>query len=988
MRNDTELPDPPSSTCNGDAILFGDFCLVPAARMLTKRGEIVPVGDRALDLLIALVNQAGQVVSKADLFAIVWPRTSIIEGALRVHIAALRKVLGDGRAGARLIVSVRGRGYAFVAQTKRASPADTLEKVPEQPIANLQDHVPAPLVRIIGRDEVVAEIVDELPRKRLVTITGTGGMGKTVVALAVMRKLANFFRDGVALLELSWLGKPDLVTPQLASLLHVPAPDRQPLEYLISHVRRRHMLIVFDNCEHVIETISPIAEAILQGAPQIHILATSREPLRALGERVYRLVPLAAPPASSSLTAAEALKSPAVQLFAERAWATNSPLDVTDPDAPIVAEICTRLDGLPLAIELAAARLSFLGLRGLADRLDDRFQVLTKGRRTALPRHRTLAAMIDWSYDNLDEEEKRVWRGLAIFPASFSIEAADTIARLQPSDDFNTADILDSLVEKSVVTVEPQHDEVRYRLLESLRLYALNKLFENKELEQVRRRHAEYSYRHSLEAGDDWAETPTTGWRAKHGNFIADVRAALEWAFGLGGDPVLGIKIIAASARLWFRMLLLPELRGHLELAIKLAPRFVEIDDEIVMRLHIALAISIFHTDGSVREVRHALDHALAIAERCEDVGCQLEIIWTHCRWSYTYGDYRALRPWLNRGGDIVSKLESSCAVDTGVPSRSQWSVSSWWRPELPIVPLYDRIATFSHHLLGEHEQALQHAERARADMWRTRPDGAVEYDHEHEIAMRQHHARLLWIVGRPDQAWQMVQDTIDTPLGQLNAMGTATAEVLTANQSVALGFFLVYAACPIAFWIGDLETAGRCVSLLLHRDSGIDFHFWQMVGHLYERVLAYLKRARQSDPGVPDGLTSEGALFPIHADSLSTFHWRLLHPHSLCQAENGPVNWCTAEILRARGEALLGKQKLHAQPEAEQLFLQSIEIGRKQKALSWELRSATSLARLWHLSDRTTEARNLLSEVYGRFTEGFATKDLAEAKELLDVLG
>jgi hypothetical protein len=550
-----------------------------------------------------------------------------------------------------------------------------------------------------------------------------------------------------------------------------------------------------------------------------------------------------------------------------------------------------------------------------------------------------------------------------------------------------TADVLDSLVEKSVVTAESQGDEVRYRLLESLRLYALDKLFESKELEQVRRKHAEHSYRHSLKAADAWTETPTAAWLVKHSNFIADLRAALEWTFGLGGDPVLGIRIIAASARLWFRMLFLPELRRHLELAIKLAPQFVEINDEIVMRLHIALAISIFHTDGAVREVRHALDRALAIAERRDDVGCQLEIIWTHCRWSYTYGDYRALRLWLNRMRELESKLKFSCAVDAGAYSRSPRSVSSWWRPGLPTVALWDRIAAFSHHLLGQQEQALWHAERARADMWRTREDGIVEYDHEHDIAIRQHYARILWVIGRPDQAWRIVRDTIDIRPGQRDATGRANAEASTARQSVALGFFLVYAACPIAFWIGDLEMAGRCLSLLLHRESGIDFHFWQMVGHLYERVLAYLKRAMHGVSQAPDGLTGEAALVPIHADSLSTFHWRLLCPRSLSEALSGPMNWCTAEIVRAHGEALLDTQSLDARREAEELFLQSMEISRKQNALSWELRSATSVARLWRLSGRATEAQSLLGEVYGRFSEGFATKDLRKAKKLLEIL-
>jgi hypothetical protein len=434
-------------------------------------------------------------------------------------------------------------------------------------------------------------------------------------------------------------------------------------------------------------------------------------------------------------------------------------------------------------------------------------------------------------------------------------------------------------------------------------------------------------------------------------------------------------------------MLLLPELRRYLELAIKLAPRFVEIDDETVMRLHIALAISIFHTDGSVSQVRHELDRALAIADRRNDIGCQLEIIWTHCRWSYTHGDYGALRPWLSRMRNIESKLKSNRAVDRGAPSRSLWSVSSWWRPELPTAPLCDRIAAFSHHLLGEQEQALWHAERARADMWHTRRDGAVEYDYEHDIAMRQHYARMLWITGRPNQAWQIARDTIDVSLGQRNTTGTATATATTAIQSVALGFFLVYAACPIAFWISDLETAGRCLSLLLTRDSGIDFHFWQTIGHLYERVLDHLKRVAHGDASGPKGLSNGGALIPIHADSLSTFHWTLLRPQSLRAAMSGPPNWCTAEIMRAHGEALIHEHALDAQRNAEELFLQSIEISHDQKALSWELRSATSLARLWHLSGRTTEAQSLLSQVYGRFSEGFATRDLREAKKLLDAL-
>jgi predicted ATPase/DNA-binding winged helix-turn-helix (wHTH) protein len=983
MPNNAKPPETRSPTSDGDAILFGGFCLVPSARTLKKGGQIVPVGDRALDILIALVDRAGLVVSKADLFEIVWPQTSIEESALRVHIAALRKVLGDRQSGKRMIISIRARGYAFVAETQRVSAG------PREPtVTNDQERAAAPLVRIVGREEILTEIADELPRKRLVTITGTGGIGKTVVALAVLRKLANFFRDGVQLLDLASLTRAELVAPHLASLLRLPAPDKQPLNYLIAHIQSRQMLIVFDNCEHVIETVSPIVEAILTAAPEVYILATSREPLRVLGEWVYRLVPLSVPPASSSLTAAEALQFPAVQLFAERARASGAPWVMTDVDAPVVAEICARLDGLPLAIELAAARHSLFGLRGLADRLDNRFHVLTKGRRTAPPRHQTLTAMIDWSYANLNEEERIVWRRFAAFPASFSIEAANSIARFQPSGR-STIDILDGLVEKSLVTAECRDDQVRYRLLETLRLYALEKLRECGEAEQLRRQHAEYWYSYSINAGRAWAETPTAGWVAEHSSYIADLRVALEWALTSGGDPGLGIKIVAASARLWFSMLLLPELRRYLELAIILAPRF-EVDAEIVMRLHIALAISVFHTDGTVSAVRHALDHALAIAERRNDVNSQLEIIWTHCRWSYTHGDYSALRTWLDRIRHIVAKSRSHRSGGAGrpdAPSRSPWSASSWWRPELPLVPLYDRIAAFAHHLWGEQQQALWHAERARAAIWRTKQDGSVERDHEHDIAMRQHYARILWVMGRADEAWQIVRGTIDIAPGRQELTPSEIAEASTTNRSVALGFFLVYAACPISFWIGDLDAAERCLSLLVNRESGIDFHFWQTVGHLYERVLDSLKRLAHGATGVRAGLTNDGELIPIHADTLSTFHWKLLCPQSLNRAMGGDLNWCTAEVLRAQGEMLLNAHNSDDW-SVEELFLRSIDISRQQKALSWELRSATSLARLWHGDGRTIRARSLLSEVYGRFTQGFTTKDLVEAKELLSVLG
>ena len=443
----------PAAAYVGDNFAFEDFQLWPSSRVLTRKNAPVQLGARALDVLIALVERPGEVVSKEELFALVWPNRLIEESNLRVHIAAVRKALGDGRSGTRFIASVPGRGYTFVAEVVR-TPRQEGKTDREAASVTSLDHVgfPAALTRIFGRDEVVAEIADQLPRSRLVTISGTGGIGKTAVALAVALRVANRYRDGVQLIDLAPLAHPDLLAAHLASVLRLAALDEnEPLQKVLTHLQPRAQLIVLDNCEHVIGAVSEIAEAILAQAPEIHLLPTSREPLRAAGEWVQRLSPLAVPVSTPELNAAEAIHFAAVQLFVERLRAWDGSFELTDGDARIIADICARLDGLPLAIELAATRVPLFGLHGLADRLDDRFSILTRGRRTAVQRHQTLSAMIDWSYEGLSESEQIVFRRLSVFRSSFTIEAADAIAHDGRDDNFSMVDVLDDLLQKSLI---------------------------------------------------------------------------------------------------------------------------------------------------------------------------------------------------------------------------------------------------------------------------------------------------------------------------------------------------------------------------------------------------------------------------------------------------------------------------------------------------------------------------------------------------------
>ena len=341
-----------------------------------------------------------------------------------------------------------------------------------------------------------------------------------------------------------------------------------PVPGLVGALRDRRLLLVLDNCEHVIEAAATLAAAILTGAADVHILATSREPLRVEGEHVQRLPPLSNDAPSGQLGADEALAFPAVELFVERTAERLSEFEFTDEDAPVVAEICRNLDGIPLAIELAAARVGTFGVQGLAARLDDRFQFLTGGRRSGPPRHRTLRATLDWSYEVLSETERVMLRRLGIFMGGFTLEAACVVATDPSLLKGDVIDAVAELVEKSLAVVETTETEPRLRLLETTRAYALERLAESGEREAVARRHAEY-YRDLFErAESEVGARPWDEWLGEYACEIDNLRAALDWAFSPGGDALTGIALTIDAFRLLLRKSLPEEVRTRARQAL------------------------------------------------------------------------------------------------------------------------------------------------------------------------------------------------------------------------------------------------------------------------------------------------------------------------------------------------------------------------------------------------------------------------------------
>ncbi len=467
---------------------FGPFELNVAERSLRKANQVIPLGGRAYDILIALLENAGEVVGKAELIARAWPDVTVEEGSLRVHLSALRKALGDGQFGNKYIASIQGHGYSFIASVTRL-PANRDRSSGSEGLSNL----PPALGRMVGRENVVREIRGWLQmEQRWITILGAGGIGKTTVALSVGHKALADFSGEVFFVDLSTVSDEEHVIGAIASAVGLDSQLVDAKEALLGFLRPRRVLIILDSCEHFIEKIAEIADYILQNTPDIYILATSREALHVPGERVLRLCPLDCPPEQPGLTASEVLAYPAARLFVERINARGGNFSLSDDDAPVVAEICRKLDGIALAIELAAGRAAVFGVRDTVAKLGSRLDLLKFGRRTANPRHQTLKATLDWSHDHLSDVERVVLRRVAIFIGHFSLEAAFAVAEQGGIDRSEIEGAVENLVNKSLIVAWPSHRGMLYRLLDTTRSYALEKLASSGEYRSVAARHASH----------------------------------------------------------------------------------------------------------------------------------------------------------------------------------------------------------------------------------------------------------------------------------------------------------------------------------------------------------------------------------------------------------------------------------------------------------------------------------------------------------------
>lgn len=893
---------------------------------------------RAMDILLILLAHAGNVVSKQQLIAEVWPNSVVEEINLRVHMAALRKALGDGQAGQRYIITVAQRGYSFVAPFS----LEQIEQDPQrEPLESSSHNLPLRRTRMIGRQTLVDSLVAQLPRQRFITLVGPGGIGKTTVALRVAEQLIGRYRDGIRLLDLAPLNDPSMINGHLATLLDLSLHDGEPMNSLATFLRERQMLLVIDNCEHLIDSVALLCESLLRSAPHLHILATSREGLRAEGEFVQRLESLDCPPPIAVLDRAQALSFSALQLFIERAMASHDSFELTDAELPLIIDICRRLDGIPLALELAAAQVHSLGLAGLLAQLQGSFRLLTQHDQSTLARHQTLHATLDWSFKLLSACEQTCLRRLGVFRGGFTLESAAAVIvgeHIEPREVFGS---ITQLVAKSLLNVDVGDEEVFYRLLDTTRSYALEKLAQTAELPDTRERHAERCLALMHQAQKDWELIPTSLWIERYARSLEDIRAALDWGLSDSGPHALAIRLTAASTPLWQELSLLKEHGGYLRKALALLDAAPEPCPRLKMALKLALGSACYHAQGGTAETVEAFVSALTLARHCNDVAGQLRAVSGHLAVNLSCGNYQMA-------------LEQSQQFDRlGLHGDAVLSLST------------HRLRVLALHFAGDQQRARVNAEEVIQRMAhsghlnRFTHGFGVQYDQS--VAALTILARILWIQGQPEQAWRTARQALDI--------------ALQINHGTSICYTLALSGCLIAHYNGNTRTARELLRLLLEqaqKHSVLLFYNW---AQHYAKVIDG-DDAQSPRSGV--GLIKE---------IMVTLDTAFVDDDLLQRADTGAAGWSTAEILRARADALLAADCPVKNCDAEHVLLRALNVARHQGALAWELRSATSLARLWQRQGRYRQAHELLAPIYQRFTEGHATPDLMAVRGLLGEL-
>ncbi len=891
-------------------------------RDIRRHGAALRIGARALDILEVLHRANGSVVSKDDIMDAVWPGLIVEENRLQVHVAALRKALGASRD---LIKTVPGRGYLLVANPPllhavaphAAAAAPGAEAVHQAPL--------------VGRRAELEQIVDMIDRAPVVTLVGAGGIGKTSLADRVAHAWRGRAGERALFVELARATTRDDVLLAIAAELgldthSVPAVDRLGDAFAVSR-----SLLVLDNAEHVVDLVADLVESLTARAAPLRVLVTSREPLHISVETVFRVSPLAVP--DGAATVDEIARHSAVELFLARVRAATPECVIDAAGVRLIGDICRRLDGLPLAIELAAARVATLGLEVVASRLDDRLNLLTGGLRSALPRHQTLRATFDWSYVLLDAAARALFRRMACFVGPFTFDAAREVAMDPGMSPADMIAVLGELIAKSLVTVEFNGAQARYRLTESTRAYALEKLHNEGEFERIAERHARHEHAQAQ------ARMPAP---------VQVVRepAAVE-------PPVAEADALALALREPARMrdCSIPARRA---LDAIEAGALGAVDASSEMRLRAAYASALLYTDGDTQTAAAMWERTLGLAGRVGDDAFDASAMVG--LWNATLSH-----------GDIHESLRYAMRFERAAERRGD-------RPQRLLA---NAMVATSLHYFGEHAQARERLEAATAELAVAGepPCAAAALGIDVATLGRTVLARLVWMQGDVDHAMRLAAQAVES--------------ARRGGSALALCVVLGAAAVPIALRHGDHDIISDYLATLRSAAEANGFDIWldhaeclagqfdMQAGHPgagLARLEPALRRIEASGfrrllaplvVAYAEGLTRTGRAAEARVKLDATL--------ACCRAQGEHL--FVPELLRARGLAMLeqartadAERAIACEADGHRHLLMAIHAADGQGAAMWALRGTLDLADHLIERGRIGQASSLVANLSAHF--------------------
>ncbi len=912
---------------------FGPFELDPMRLELRRDGIRLNVGARACRVLVALVERPGQVVTQKELMAAGWSGLHVADVNLRVHIVALRKALSGGSDVSFDITTVPREGYVF------AGPFSPKE----EGITTKPPHVvPRQLTTLFGRAEALVRLSEAVATHRIVTITGSAGIGKTAIALAAIAEQCENAGAECVFVDFSTSVSSLHVGARLFEALELDGNPNDVPAHIEHALRGRTILLVLDNCEHVVGHVAAFVARLTATTEGVSILATSREPLRVPGECVFPLEPLNCPPEGAVLTAQSAMDYAAIQMFAEAASRRSLAFAVGDANASLLGEVCRRLDGSPLAIELAAATSDTMTISELAKRLDDRFTVLIGGARTALPKHRTLQAALDWSYDTLSEEEALVMRSLGVFPGRFTADDAEAVVGDDTLLGGTIHHALANLTAKSLLAVDFSGEIASFRFLETMRVYARLKLLEGEEAPPVYARFVDHTLLRMTITNQQ--STPDEDIKRSHSGILDDWRAAHDWSVR-NCDWNAALKLMAEGIRLCKSLNIRLEFVHRAIETLRMARPTPQNEDVLWCEMRVCCHTAEMLLETQPLDPPNFIDliekigsRSLQLSKRLNAPTFQMSALVTLTTGALTGANVENLKTYGSAAFELAQRMQDSDSILTA-----------------------HYLNAYVRHYDSDFEAAVRECDRSLDLASRAKPGTSISF--EHVPSVRAIRSRTLWLRGE---------------------FASALAEMEDAHRSAQEGghvptiAWVAWCDMWVNLWAGNMDRAMG--SLKLHERMASEYRNpgWSR----------YVPSAREASERLREGGRSFDAA-PIdwmphvasHADMMTSIHCCFHRCEDLQRIETVPQHWCAPEHFRAAGEHHLFAKRI---TEAERLFLRALALSQSAGAVAWEIRATLSLARLRIRQQQVPAAHALLEPLIERFLGSHENADLRYAADVL----